>query len=157
MDTQTNTVRLGVTADSGDRYRLGPLRIRGLSRYPESSVNALWDLKPGTYYRESDLVDFQERLQKAGLFEGASVALDVNPDTSQAAPINVRLRELPMQQATLGTGYSANTGPRVTLEHIHRQPFGWEWIAKNKFEVGPDLKSWSGELTSYPLPGCTET
>ncbi|OYT97908.1 MAG: outer membrane protein assembly factor [Burkholderiales bacterium PBB1] len=153
VDAQTNTVKLDVTADSGVLYKLGPLRINGLQRYGENSVQKLSLLTPGAPYRESQLIDFQERLQKSGLFEGASVALDTDPTTAEAAPVNVQLRELPLQQATFGTGYSANTGPRVTVEHLHRQPFGWEWIAKNKLELGPKLRSWSGELTSYPLEG----
>ena len=153
IDTQANSVQLDVTADSGVRYQLGPLRINGLQRYPEHTVQTLSLLTPGTPYRESQLIDFQERLQKSGLFEGASVSLDTDPATSQAAPVNVQIKEMPLQQATFGTGYSANTGPRVSVEHAHRQPFGWEWVAKNKIELGPKLKSWSGELTSYPLEG----
>lgn len=153
VDAQTNMVKLDLTADSGALYKLGPLRINGLERYGENSVQKLSLLTPGSPYRESQLIDFQERLQKSGLFEGASVALDTEPTTAEAAPVNVQLRELPLQQATFGTGYSANTGPRVTVEHTHRQPFGWEWIAKNKLELGPKLKSWAGELTSYPLEG----
>ena len=151
VDAQANTVRLDVAADSGVLYRLGPVRINGLQRYAESSVQQLSQLTPGAPYRESQLIDFQERLQKSGLFEGASVALDTDPATAQAAPVRVQLRELPLQQATFGVGYSANTGPRVSAEHTHRQPFGWEWIAKNTLELGPRLQSWSGELTSYPL------
>ena len=153
VDAQTNRVQLDVAADSGVLYRLGPVRISGLQRYGEGSVQQLSLLKPGAPYRESQLIDFQERLQKSGLFEGASVVLDADPATAEAAPVNVQLRELPLQQATFGAGYSANTGPRVTAEHTHRQPFGWEWIAKNKLELGPKLKSWTGELTSYPLEG----
>lgn len=153
VDAQSNTVQLDVTADSGVRYRLGPLRISGLQRYHEHTVQTLSLLTPGAPYRESQLIDFQERLQKSGLFEGASVSLDVDPATSQEAPVNVQLKELPLQQATVGTGYSANTGPRVSVEHIHRQPFGWEWVAKNKVELGPKLKSWTGDLTSYPTEG----
>lgn len=153
VDAQTHTVKLDVTADSGVLYKLGPLRINGLQRYGENSVQKLSLLNEGAPYRESQLIDFQERLQKSGLFEGASVALDTDPATADAAPVNVQLRELPLQQATFGTGYSANTGPRVTVEHTHRQPFGWEWISKNKVELGPKLKSWTGELTSYPLEG----
>ena len=38
-------------------------------------------------------------------------------------------------------------------QHLHRRVFGQPWIAKNKFELGPQLKSWSGELTSHPLEG----
>lgn len=153
VDAQAHTVQLDVTADSNALYRIGPLNIRGLDRYDDDTVRKLSTLKPGAPYRESQLIDFQERLQKMGLFEGASVVLDVDPDTAQAAPVNVQIRELPLQQATVGAGYSANTGPRITVEHTHRQPFGWHWIDKNKIELGPDRKSWSGELTSYPLEG----
>lgn len=153
VDAQSNTVQLDVVADSGVQYQLGPLRISGLQRYPEHTVHTLSLLTPEAPYRESQLIDFQERLQKSGLFEGASVSLDTDPATALAAPVNVQLKEMPLQQATVGTGYSANTGPRVSVEHTHRQPFGWEWVAKNKIELGPKLKSWSGELTSYPLEG----
>ncbi len=153
VDAQSNKIQLDVAADSGVLYRLGPVHISGLQRYGETSVQQLSLLAPGEPYRESHLIDFQERLQKSGLFEGASVVLDADPATAEAAPVNVQLRELPLQQATFGAGYSANTGPRVTVEHTHRQPFGWEWIAKNKVELGPKLQSWTGELTSYPLEG----
>ena len=151
VDADTNTVVIDVTAESGPLYRFGPISVTGLRRYDEQAVLMLSNLKPGAPYRESLLVDYQERLQKAGLFEGAAVVLDPDPETAEAATVNVRLRELPLQQATLGVGYSANNGPRATLEHFHRQPFGWRWIAKNTFELGPKLKYWGGELTSYPL------
>jgi translocation and assembly module TamA len=65
----------------------------------------------------------------------------------------VRVKELPLQTATFGAGYSANTGPRITFEHLHRRVFGTRWVAKNKFEFGPDQKLWSGELISHPLEG----
>ena len=97
------------------------------------------------------LLDFQERLQKVGLFEGASVELDADPTSASAAPVLVRVKELTQQQATVGIGYSANTGPRLSVEHTNRRLFGWPVIAKNKVQLGPDNKSWDGELSSYPL------
>jgi translocation and assembly module TamA len=63
----------------------------------------------------------------------------------------VRVKELPLQQATIGVGYSANTGARLSVEHTQRKVFGTRWIAKNKFQLGTDLQSWEGELTSHPL------
>ncbi len=153
VDEATRTAVLQLTADSGDLYRIGPLEIEGLEHFGESAVRNLWTAQLGEPYRESDLMDFQERVQRAGLFEGASVALDSNPDTSQAAPVQVRVREMMLQQATFGVGVSADTGPRLSGEYIHRQPFGFEWIAKNTLELGGKRKFWSGELTSYPLEG----
>jgi translocation and assembly module TamA len=153
IDAINHRATLDLEADSGPLFRLGALRIEGLQRYDEESTRNLSTFRPGEPYTEKLLLDYQERLQKIGLFEGASVEVDPDPATAAAAPVRVRLKELPLQQATLGVGISANTGPRVTLEHTHRQPFGWKWVAKNKFELGRDLDKWEGSLTSYPLDG----
>jgi translocation and assembly module TamA len=153
VDATDHGVELALELDSGALYRLGALRIEGLQRYDESTVRQLATFGPGTPYSEKALLDFQERLQKLGLFESASVELDADPAAAAAAPVLVRVRELSLQQATVGVGISANTGPRVTLEHRHRRPFGIDWVASNKFELGASLKSWKGELISHPLEG----
>ena len=153
VDADARTVRLYGVLDSGPRFLLGALRIEGLQRHDEAGIRHLADFAPGTKYSEKRLLDFQDRLQKIGLFEGASVEIDPDPDHAAAAPVIVRVRELPLQQATLGLGFSANTGARVTLEHTHRRVFGTRWIAKNKFEFGPSLRSWDANFISHPLEG----
>jgi translocation and assembly module TamA len=153
VDAQEHRVTLQLDLDSGPLYRLGEVRIVGLQRHDPGVVRRLATFGAGTPYSEKLLLDYQERLQKLGLFEGAAVELDADPATAAAAPVTVRVRELPLQQATVGLGVSANTGPRVTLEHRHRRPFGLDWVATNKFEIGQTLKSWSGELISHPLEG----
>jgi translocation and assembly module TamA len=151
VDAVEQRAALELVADSGPLFRLGELRIEGLQRYDADSVSKLSTFSPGQPYSEKLLLDYQERLQKLGLFEGASVEVDPDPAHAAAAPVRVRVKELPKQQATFGVGVSANTGPRVTLEHTHRRPFGWEWVAKNKLELGRDLNAWTGELISHPL------
>jgi translocation and assembly module TamA len=153
VDAPSNRVGLDVALDSGPLYRLGELRIEGLSRYDEDAVRRLTNFTPGDAYSEKLLLDFQERLQKVGLFEGASVELDADAKNAAAAPVLVRVKELPLQQATVGIGYSANTGPRLSVEHTQRRVFGSRWIAKNKFQLGPDQQTWEGDLTSHPLEG----
>ena len=153
IDVATQTAQLELVADSGPLFILGELRIEGLQRFDAQSVQRLSTFFAGEPYSEKRLLDFQERLQKSGLFEGSSVELDTDPATAANAPVVVRVRELNLQQATLGAGFSANTGARATLEHIHRKVFGTRWIAKNKFALGPDIQSWSGEFTSHPLDG----
>jgi translocation and assembly module TamA len=153
VDAPDNSVTLSALIDSGPLFRFGEIRIEGLQRYDEDAVRKLAFFGTGAPYSEKALLDFQERVQKVGLFEGAAVELDANPETASAAPVLVKLKELPLQQATTGIGYSANTGPRLTLEHTHRRVFGTRWIAKNKFELGAELKSWEGELMSHPLDG----
>lgn len=153
VDAPDNSVTLSAMIDSGPLFRFGEIRIEGLQRYDEDAVRKLAFFGTGAPYTEKALLDFQERVQRVGLFEGAAVELDANPETASAAPVLVKLKELPLQQATAGIGYSANTGPRLTLEHTHRRVFGTRWIAKNKFELGAELKSWEGELMSHPLDG----
>ena len=151
VDAAANRVDLMLLFDSGPLFHLGEIRIEGLQRYDEDSVRKLANFGPGDTYSEKLLLDFQERLQKLGLFEGASVDLDADPANANAATVIVRVKEQSQHQATIGVGYSANTGPRVSLEHTDRRLFGSRWVAHNKFSVGPDQQTWEGELTSHPL------
>ena len=153
VDAPDNRADLALVLDSGPLYRLGAIRIDGLRRYDEESVRRLATFGAGDPYSEKTLLDFQERLQTLGLFEGASVGIDPDPQTAGAAPVLVHVTEQSLQQATVGVGYSANTGPRLSVEHTQRRFLGSRWIAKNKVELGPDNQHWEGELTSYPLPG----
>jgi translocation and assembly module TamA len=153
VDAPANRASLSVALDSGPLFRLGPIRIEGLERFDADSVRKLATFSVGTPYTEKLLVEFQERLQKVGLFEGASVELDADPATALAAPVMVRVKELTLQQATVGVGFSANTGARLSLEHWHRSVFSTRWTARNKFQLGPTEQSWEGDLTSHPLDG----
>jgi translocation and assembly module TamA len=153
VDADDNAAHIEAVIDSGPLFRLGAISVEGIERYDADAVRRQATFSPGTPYTEKLLLDYQERLVKSGLFQGASVEIDSDPAQAAAAPVTVKVKELTLQQATLGIGYSANTGPRVTLEHIHRRVFGTRWIARNKFELGPDLKSFGTELTSYPLEG----
>ena len=45
----------------------------------------------------------------------------------------VKLREMTRQQATVGVGYSSDTGARATFDYIHRNPWGWNVVATNRF------------------------
>ena len=153
IDATDASATLSVKLDSGPLFRLGELRIEGLQRYDESSVRNVAEFGAGSPHSEQSLLDFQERLTKTGLFEGVSVEIDPDPAQASAAPVLVRVREVPLQQATVGVGYSDNTRERITFEHQHRRPLGYNLIAKNKLELGRDARSWNGELTTHTLPG----
>ena len=159
VDAPANRAELELEADSGPLYRLGPIRVEGLQRYREPAVVNLATFSPGTPYSEKLLLDYQDRLQRANLFEGVAVELDPEPATAKAAPVIVRVRELPLQQASFGIGYSDRTGQRITVEHTHRNIFGGrpmlgtDWSLKNKVELGRDRQAWEGDLTSHPIEG----
>lgn len=153
VDPARARVRLVVVADSGPRYLAGGLQVQGLVHHDEAMVRAQAGFGPGAPLEEALLLDFQERLQKTGLFETVNVGFDPDPAQAGATPVWVRLTELPLQQATLGLGYSDRSGARVQLEHTHRRPFGWPLTAHNTIELGGERQAWEAELSGHPGEG----
>ena len=91
IDPQTNQVRLFLVVDSGPLFRYGGLVIDGLTMQDESTVKNLAATSAGAPITETLLLDFQDRLQKSGLFESISVTLDTDPARADAARIQVRV------------------------------------------------------------------
>jgi translocation and assembly module TamA len=152
VDATSNAVRLTLIVDTGPRYRFGTLRIEGLSLQEEASVRNLSALKPGQPATEAALLDDQERLLRSGLYDRVSVTLDTDNADPAGTPVIVRVQEAQLQQATVGVGISANTGPRLALEHTHRRVFGERATSRNKLELGRLRQAWDGELSSHAQP-----
>ena len=150
VDPQSNTVRLFLVADSGPLYRYGLLEIEGLIVQDADTVRNLAGASRGTPITESLVLDYQERLQKSGLFENVSVSLDPDPERADSARVVVRLREAPLQVYTVGVGISANTGPRASAEHTWRRVFGFAASSRNKLEWGQKRQFWEGEISTHP-------
>lgn len=146
-----NSVRLFVVVDSGPLYRAGPLRIEGLEHHDEETVRNLADFGPGHPLGEALLLDFQDRLRQSGLFDRISVGFDPDPEHADATPVDVRLGEAPRQVWTFGVGYSANVGPRASVEHLHRRLFGKPLVSRNKLEWARLRQAWDGEIATHPL------
>jgi translocation and assembly module TamA len=153
VDAATNRVTLTGRIDSGPLYRTGPLRIQGLNHHDERTVRNIANFPPGKPATEELLLDFQERLQASSLFDRATVSLDNDPQDPSDTPVRVRLGERKLQEATFGVGFGANVGPRATVEHTHRRPFGRPWLMRNQLEVAAVRQIWVGELSTHTLPG----
>ncbi|HEX4232968.1 MAG TPA: BamA/TamA family outer membrane protein, partial [Caldimonas sp.] len=150
IDATDNTAALDLTLEGGALYHFGDVRVEGIHRFDEIAVRRLATFMRGEQYSERVLLDYQERLLKLGLFEGASVELDAS-GPPEAAPVVVKVKELTRYQANFGIGYSANTGPRVSTELYDRKFFGTPWVAHTTLTYGPDQKLLGLEFTSYPL------
>ena len=153
VDADRASAQVHVAAESGPLFRTGALVIEGLVRQEDSSARNLANFLPGTPATEVLLLDYQERLQRSGLFERVVVTPSTDPAEADAAPVTVRLSEVPLQQTIIGVGISANNGPRVSLEHIHRHIFGEPATMRNKFEIADRRRAWEGELSTHTLPG----
>jgi translocation and assembly module TamA len=153
IDAEKSEARLFLVAESGPLFRFGQLRIDGLVLQDKKAVENLAGIQPGTPLAETTLLDYQERLQKSGLFDSATVTLDPDPERADAATVAVQVREAPIQVWTFGVGVSANTGPRGTVEHVYRRVFGFPATARNKVEWGRVRQAWDGEISTHPLEG----
>lgn len=165
VDAEANQAQLFVFVDSGPQLIIQGTRYEGLRHVDAPAVAALLTYRDGQPLREHDLQDTQDRLVKTNLFD--TVAVTVAPevfetnDGSQApidtsaeqlrVPVVVKLRERAMQQATVGVGASDTTGPRVTLEHVHQNPFGIDWQSKTKLQLASQSRQVAVDLLSYPL------
>lgn len=153
VDPDTQAAELRVVVASGNRARLGTLRIEGLSRQSRQSVERLTGFERGAPYTEQQLAEFQERLVKTQLFDGVRVQLQ--PETVEAdgtSPVLVTLTESSLQQATVAVGYHANNGQSISVEHLHRRPFGQALRARSKLELSRDLSGVELEISSHPQP-----
>ncbi len=150
IDAEQRQARLTLLLDSGPLVRLGALQIEGLNHHSELVVQRLAGFSSGQPYTEKLLLDFQERLQQTLLFDGSSVDIQPEAENAAATPVLVRLREAKLQDLTLGVGYNLDTGPRVTLEHLHRKPMGLSLRSRSKLDLGRDRSSAELEISSHP-------
>jgi translocation and assembly module TamA len=153
VDAGQSSVRLLLVADSGPLFHFGEVEVRGLAYHSLGAVLNVAPFKPGERYQERMLLDWQERLQKLNLFENIFVSADPDPAALGVAPVRVSLRELPLQTATLGVGLSSDTGPRATVEHLHRNLMALDWLARTKAQWGSKESSLQLDLSSHPWPG----
>ena len=119
VDAAASRVRLLVRLDSGPLFRYGDLAIKGLNRYDQSLISGLAPFKTGDPYRRDQLLAFQTKLQNLPQFSSASVHVDPNPATHQAAPIEVVMSEAKSQRVSVGAGYSSNTGGRGEINYTN--------------------------------------
>ena len=143
VDPENRVALLRLKLESGPEMRFGQLRIEGLRRYPESIVRNLNQIKPGDYYDEAALQSYQAKLQDTGYFSSVEVSADLSavlgeqmeaaeakneglpqPETMAPLPLLVRVIENKRKNASVGLGYSTNTGYRVSGAYDDLSIFG---------------------------------
>jgi len=153
VDPAVARVEIDLQADSGPLHRVGELKFVGLKLHDETSVRPLAPLPGHAPVTEAWLGDFQDRLQKSGLFNRVAVSPQTEATDPAATPIVVEVEEARRHQIVAGVGVSANTGPRGTVEHIDRRVFGEALTARNKAEWGQTRQAWDGELSTHTGEG----
>jgi translocation and assembly module TamA len=151
VDPVLHQVQLEITLDSGPAVRLGPMVITGAERYGSEQVERLARLKPSTIYRQSDLLEAQQRLVLSGFYDSVFVSLD--PDSQDdVRPVKVELKEALRQKWVLGLGVRSESGLRLTAEHTQLKLPGLEWRAVSKLALDRKLQRVGVDLLAPPDP-----
>lgn len=150
VDPATNKARVFLVVDTGPRFLAGDFVVEGIERQEEKNVRQLAGFGPGTPLTQQRLIDYQDRLQKTGLFDQVAVIYDPDPAQAAHATVTVRVHEQSLHQATVALGYNSLSKARITLEHIDRKVFGLPATTSNKIQWGSDIQEWDFSLATHP-------
>ncbi len=168
VDADKNEANVSVTYDPGAAYTFGPLKIEGTERYDPVGLARVARLPEGQVYDQNVMLDTQQRLVASGYFDSVFLTLadtpDIKPGDSDAqkeeahaaqgaevtSPVIAKVREAKLQKWVFGVGVSTDTGPRLSIDHIHNQvPFlGWRAVSKLQLDRKNPLIS--TQLTALP-------
>ena len=168
VDADKNEAKVGVTYDPGAAYTFGQLQIEGTERYDAVGLARLARLPEGQEYDQIAMLDTQQRLVSSGYFDSVFLTLADAPvanaadseakqeearaaqGTDVTSPVIAKVREAKLQKWVFGVGMSTDTGPRLSVDHIHNQvPFiGWRAVSKVQIDRKNPLIS--TQLTALP-------
>jgi translocation and assembly module TamA len=149
IDAPARRAHLGIRLDSGPLFRLGAMQVSGVRRYDPILVPRLARLAPGSIYDRERILQAQLRLASSGYFDSAFILVDPESDP-KAAPVQVTVREAPLQKVVLGVGLTTDSGPRVSVEHLHNHVPGLGWRAQSKLQLDRKTPFVQSELTAIP-------
>ena len=150
VDADLAEAKLQVRYDPGPAYRFGELRIQGTERYDPEGARRIARLPTGEDYSETRLLDAQQRLASSGYYDAVFLSLDTEGTDPQAAPVIAQVRDAPLQKLVFGVGISTDSGPRLSMDHIHNRLPGLGWRAVSKASIDRKNKLLSTEWTGLP-------
>lgn len=150
IDADAHQADLSVTYDPGPVYRFGSLRVDGADRYDADGARRLARLPIGAVYDEAQLLDAQLRLASSGYYDAVFLTLNTEGTDPQAAEVVAQVREAPLQKVVFGAGVSTDSGPRLSLDHVHNRLPGIGWRAVSKISLDRKAQTLATEWTDLP-------
>ncbi len=149
IDADNATARLSVTYQSGPAYRFGPFVLQGGERYSADGARRIARIPTGQPYSQQELLDAQARLASSGYYDSVFLTLDTEGDP-QAASVIAQVREAKLQKIVLGVGFTSDSGPRLSADHIiNRMPL-LDWRAVTRLSVDRNTRSLNTEWSAIP-------
>ncbi|NML44893.1 BamA/TamA family outer membrane protein [Ramlibacter sp. G-1-2-2] len=149
VDAASHEAALGLKLDSGPVFHLGTMQVTGVERYDPVLVPRLARLPVGSIYDQDRIVEAQLRLTGSGYYDSAFIFVDPSGDP-EAAPVQVTVREAPLQKVVLGVGFTTDSGPRASIEHTANRVPGIGWRAVTKLQAEKKNPFAQTEWTGLP-------
>jgi translocation and assembly module TamA len=132
---------LDVEIDSGPRFSLGPLDIRGLKRYPPSLVENFNILKRGEPYTEAAMDAYVRRLAASGYFASVQASIDAESANPGDATVHLAVIEGPTHRFEGALSYSTDTqfGARASYTNVNIDGRALQMRIDGRFEVKQQL------------------
>lgn len=150
IDADRGQARLHVDYRSGPAYRFGPLEVRGSERYDADAARRIARVPTGSDYDQQKLLDAQQRLASSGYYDSVFLTLDTDGSNPLWASVIAQVREAPLQKVVLGVGFTTDSGPRLSLDHIHNRMPLLGWRAVSKLSVDRETRSLGTEWNAVP-------
>ncbi|WP_162569354.1 autotransporter assembly complex protein TamA [Variovorax sp. SRS16] len=150
IDADRSEARLGVTYVSGPPYRFGPLEVHGSQRYDADGARRIARVPTGTDYDQQKLLDAQQRLASSGYYDSVFLTLDTEGNNPLWAPVIAQVHEAPLQKVVLGAGFTTDSGPRLSVDHIHNQLPLLGWRAVSKLSLDRETQSLGTDWNAIP-------
>ncbi|MDR6858102.1 BamA/TamA family outer membrane protein [Variovorax guangxiensis] len=150
IDADRGQARLHVDYRSGPAYRFGPLDVRGSERYDADAARRIARVPTGSDYDQQKLLDAQQRLASSGYYDSVFLTLDTDGSNPLWAPVIAQVREAPLQKVVMGVGFTTDSGPRLSLDHIHNRMPLLGWRAVSKLSVDRETQSLGTEWNAVP-------
>ena len=167
IDADTQQADLSITYAPGPAYYFGPLELEyslrrseqdsetaQLPRYDPEGMRRIARLPVGEEYKQTTLLDAQQRLANSGYFDSVFLTLktdEAKPDDAQVqAPVIAQVREARLQKWVFGVGASTDTGLRLSVDHTHNRIPGLGWRALNKIQLDRKNPLLSTRLVDLP-------
>jgi len=167
IDADTQLADLALTYAPGPAYSFGPLQLAYATRPEEAAADAVptprYDpdgmrriarLPVGEEYKQTTLLDAQQRLSNSGYFDSVFLTLDTSAaqanDADVQAPVIAQVREAQLQKWVFGVGMSTDTGPRLSVDHTHNKVPGLGWRAVSKVQLDGKNPLVSTRLVDLP-------
>lgn len=147
VDADRQLADLRVQFDSGPAYRFGTLQIRGSERYSPLNAVRIAQLPTGQEYDQQKLLDTQARLASSGFYDSVFLTLDTDGTDPQAVPVIAQVREAPLQKLVFGVGYTTDSGPRLSVDHIHNKIPLLDWRAVSRLSLDNENQSIGTQLS----------